>query len=78
MHFNDFLFLYEEKRGIPLVIFIIKMIITAILSFIFWLYILGAIYREKDAKFNGTLEKNEILILHWRRVVAIKLVFPVK
>ncbi len=76
MRLNGFLFVYEEKRGIPLVIFIIKLIIACILSVIICLFIFDAINFCKEEDIDGEVQKNEILILYWNNFSKIKTVFP--
>ncbi len=64
MHLNGFLFVYEEKRGISLVIFIIKLLITSILAVISSLSMCGVIYVGPKEVFNGTLEDNAIFLVY--------------
>jgi hypothetical protein len=68
---NSFLFVYEEKRRIGLVIVIIASILVVISS----AFLFGVITYRKEEVFNGTLKDNEIFLIYWENVFAIKVQF---
>jgi hypothetical protein len=71
MLLNVFLFVSKEKKTIGIVILLFKLLITTILSLIFWLSVFGALSLSQEK-----VESNEILVFCWPNVFQIILIFP--
>jgi hypothetical protein len=76
MLLNVFLFVSKEKKTIGIVILLFKLLITTILSLIFWLSVFGALSLSQEKSIDGKVESNEILVFCWPNVFQIILIFP--